>query len=659
MNITAQKVGEILATLPTGYYLGTRCKVSMDETLDTSKANPLTREIRIATCNVMDQLAGLPGDLDADKAERAVRAVLYHELSHVILTPDFHGCFYSVPRFLNVIEDERIESVLRTYYKKVGFREAVMRMNHWNPATAGEARDGDDYAYRVIRYRHGPADLLAKVDAFIKKWRNLDAASPKATARRYYREAQDLYGEICNRFDQEQEEKRRQQEEQQQEEQQESHGDEGDGNGEGTQSEDAESEENQSEECGGDEENEEAGDGESESGEDDAADEDSDDEGEGDESGDEDDASEEGDETEDGDESEDTDGESEEAGDDDGDEGEAENENGEDESGEGEDGDDGNEEDGEAEVENEDGEAGDDADEIEKAAEEADANTAPISMPRGKLLNKIQKSLEAVFGQYANPAISEPLTRTVIRACRKRGTRGGASNGYAGRIDPMSVGTRDDYRWWQRRGDTGNKFDRVHLVLWTDVSGSFCDDIPHINELVAALTEVERQMPRDFCFDVIEMHDWVSKHDKTEPLEDKGANTFSVQSGVLEAAKAVAKPGWTTYNVAVWDGFMDDGAYDAGRNTMVNLYDAKRKAGETLSDEEAQAAFNEGVAKYVTEQQRAAYNVLNTAKTIIVSDESNKPLLDAGCPNARRKYIKGDYASQFIKAVLEMLDRIM
>ena len=60
--------------------------------------------------------------------------MLYHELSHVILTPRtiFVRRNEEERDIINIFEDERIETLLQKFYIKVDFKDFVKQFNGWN-----------------------------------------------------------------------------------------------------------------------------------------------------------------------------------------------------------------------------------------------------------------------------------------------------------------------------------------------------------------------------------------------------------------------------------------------------------------------------------------------------------------------------------------------
>ena len=118
MEISFGRVKEIAQSLPIGFYAKEKISLDLDEKGTTSYYAPLENKIVIAYDTVCKALHKLEND---DYTETAIRSILYHEVSHVLLTPKS----MSVTDIINIFEDERIESVLSNYYYNVDFKKNV------------------------------------------------------------------------------------------------------------------------------------------------------------------------------------------------------------------------------------------------------------------------------------------------------------------------------------------------------------------------------------------------------------------------------------------------------------------------------------------------------------------------------------------------------
>lgn len=164
MTLNKNELEDILKTLPIGYYIGRKVEVSLDETSECSFYNPMEDRI----CISKSQLDNAMNELDESaNAEDDVRTMLYHEVSHAFLTPKNMKVNYQ----RNVFEDERIETLLSKYYKRVNFKSFVKRINHFH----GEApKTADSAFYQLVRYRIGETEWLERVKELISKYSTLN-----------------------------------------------------------------------------------------------------------------------------------------------------------------------------------------------------------------------------------------------------------------------------------------------------------------------------------------------------------------------------------------------------------------------------------------------------------------------------------------------------
>lgn len=194
MTLTFTKANEILQTLPVGYYLGRRTEIELSEFGDTSYCNMMTEKIVIAYPNIVEAAKRLVYITD-DQFEHDVRCIVYHEISHLVLTPK--NLTVTAPR--NVFEDERIETVLKDYYMKVNFKDFVKRINDYKP----EVKPTEPFQvfYNCVRFRDGKPEFVKRVAEIINKYRLLNNLSESRLIREYIEEIDKLYLDITNDFE--------------------------------------------------------------------------------------------------------------------------------------------------------------------------------------------------------------------------------------------------------------------------------------------------------------------------------------------------------------------------------------------------------------------------------------------------------------------------
>src|SRR5574344_968904 len=143
MNISVEELEEAAKGLPIGFYIGAHVPVTVSQYSDVSCCDVANREIKLSLQQMNLALSCVQ---DADAKSSTIRAMLYHEVSHAFLTP---SCMY--PRkHINIFEDERIETICRTLYKKVCFKKLLKQTNHWVGPT--DPRTTEDMFFQIVRF---------------------------------------------------------------------------------------------------------------------------------------------------------------------------------------------------------------------------------------------------------------------------------------------------------------------------------------------------------------------------------------------------------------------------------------------------------------------------------------------------------------------------
>ena len=191
MQVSRIQVENIFKTLPTGYYVGRQVKnVLTDE--QNSYYDLMNDEIHVSYPMIEKVSKSLP---DSSTLENDIRCLLYHEVSHALLTSN-ELC---ITAQTNVFEDERIETVLGNYYHGVDFKQFVKRVNNFHnekPQTA------DEMYYQVVRYRVGPQQFVERVSSIIDDYAQITRCSNWQTVYAYACEIDALYDDIVKYFNQ-------------------------------------------------------------------------------------------------------------------------------------------------------------------------------------------------------------------------------------------------------------------------------------------------------------------------------------------------------------------------------------------------------------------------------------------------------------------------
>ena len=180
---------DILKTLPVGYYLGHPVSLRLDPTGDSTHIELDCERVTVSYKNICTALENAPDDIDP---EPIIRALLYHEISHALLTPRgllaaasgdlIYKCcsrykngtdkvayiLAHVHDIINIFEDERIETTCHNYYMNVDFKRLLVLLNG-DPKDFMN-RDPIGKFFALVRYRIGSTEQLNTVSSIIKQF---------------------------------------------------------------------------------------------------------------------------------------------------------------------------------------------------------------------------------------------------------------------------------------------------------------------------------------------------------------------------------------------------------------------------------------------------------------------------------------------------------
>ena len=154
----------ILRGLPKAHYLKySTIDVELDTTAPTSYFNPANFEIKVALSNIVDAINNAK-KFDEKFLTTTIRSLLYHEISHAILTPrelkpriaeyikyrDKDSLL--TPNLVNVVEDERIETLLKSYYRDVDFKQNLKNIVEFDK----DAKNFEHFVFNALRFRYAP-----------------------------------------------------------------------------------------------------------------------------------------------------------------------------------------------------------------------------------------------------------------------------------------------------------------------------------------------------------------------------------------------------------------------------------------------------------------------------------------------------------------------
>ena len=190
MTITKALCQQILDTLPIGYYAGRKINVTLDEKENTSFYSPMEDSIVISLPIIADRLKNASENINS---ENAVRSMLYHEVSHAILTPTE----LRVNDIINIFEDERIETLLRNYYTDVDFRQQLLDIFGGNPP---KATNSTMAFYNAVRFGISNAAIQKRINQIIEDFSFMNRTTGESPCYDYWRAIMNLYDLIVKQY---------------------------------------------------------------------------------------------------------------------------------------------------------------------------------------------------------------------------------------------------------------------------------------------------------------------------------------------------------------------------------------------------------------------------------------------------------------------------
>ena len=187
MEITKALCESILETLPIGYYAGRRISITLDDKAESSFYSPMEDTIVVSFPIIAERMSKASEDVNP---ENAVRSMLYHEVSHAILTPKH----MPARDYMNIMEDERIETVLRNYYHGVDFKKQLYDLC----GGPSKATNPLQAFFNAVRFGFAPQEILDEVNKILRRYkgvhRNCDDYYP------YQYDTSHLYEKISRMF---------------------------------------------------------------------------------------------------------------------------------------------------------------------------------------------------------------------------------------------------------------------------------------------------------------------------------------------------------------------------------------------------------------------------------------------------------------------------
>ena len=222
MKLSFAACEDILKTLPIGYYLGHPVACRLDPEGEDTFINMDTESVTISYPTIATALENIKVPVEP---ESVIRGLLYHEISHALLTParlftcytprvieaslNATGCSKERARYLaanvrkimNIFEDERIETLCRDYYMNVDFKKNLFLINDVTPKEAATSPDPMDRFFAGVRFREASPELLDEVKTAIRKTANLCHGSSYTTCSNYVLQILGLFNKFIKDSD--------------------------------------------------------------------------------------------------------------------------------------------------------------------------------------------------------------------------------------------------------------------------------------------------------------------------------------------------------------------------------------------------------------------------------------------------------------------------
>lgn len=523
MVVARYMVEDILKTLPIGYYLGRNINVVLDDGAN-SFFDPIADKITIGYGMFKQTFAKVKTSYEMD-LEEVIRGVLYHEISHVILTPKNLKMYNKrIADQINIFEDERIETLMHNYYLKVNFKKNIIFICDYHGYT--KPKNAMDAFYQIVRFHAGPQQFIDRVKHIIKHFKNINAISTGGFVSDYVFEIEKLYNDIAKDFKRNPENYNQQPQNQNQN----GNGQNDDNNSDQTQNNSNNPQNSNSSDCS------------------DSSDSSSNDETEQtSDSG----SSKSDDKSKDKDQSNDT-----------------------------------NESDGNNDSNDR---ANDHANEDKNSKDKNDAKSNSSSKSAGHNLNDendvsvdnpnelnddkvddlikefdeafdenevksiVKSAINSILNVYYDPQITVKLQQIIDAKLKQKNKNGSAINSYSGRLNVRAVANRDDYKWWAQQNREGhiNMYSKVHFNLIIDNSWSFHRNDRMMNKFLQSLSKIKNP---DFDFDVITVNDNIVEWPKNTVQEFCSNAGTHLSSLIKYVIKDHTQPRANNYTIVCFDG---------------------------------------------------------------------------------------------------------
>lgn len=225
------------------------------------------------------------------------------------------------------------------------------------------------------------------------------------------------------------------------------------------------------------------------------------------------------------------------------------------------------------------------------------------------------------INQFADEKMQEQINLILQNISKSSHRNGSAINSYSGIFDPRSAG-QDDCKFFTQKNRLGHikAYSKIHLNLFIDRSGSFCESEELVNKLLFALAKFE-SVNENFTFDLVTC----ACGERLEPkdkrvLKTGGGNDLDKE--IFELYRRLQLSGQMNYNIVLFDG-------DAFTDTSWGI------------EEEAHKNFG----------------AFNHSNVVIISDDDNEDYITEFAPSAKHIFTTR-YAEELINNVMTALQTL-
>lgn len=509
----------ILDTLPVSYYLKHPINVELKLDSETSYYDPITQNIVVSYFQLLN--IDYNENTTYEEFENDIRCMLYHEISHAILTAKSSVDSYYFREYhdiINIFEDQRIETILHNYYMRVDFKGFVKRICNYKPFET--PKSALDLFFRIVRFQEYTNDtektFVEKVNDLITKYAPLNSMSDFNVFNWYAQDVYYLYEEIERYFNQNQNAQNQPNQQMSSNSQMN-----GNGSGNGMSVNGSNESQNQSNENGTENEDQNEELTENEDQEDNAN-------------------------TQNGKNCSDSNAN--------------DNANG-----------------------NEKGNGSDTTENVENSQDTPPTDLLEELLQNKDfqefLQNVINNALSEMF-KYDNDKFANKIERILFSRTKENGNAYGCTSAYSGRIDSRLYGTnREPYKWCVRDGGTQiAKAKPLRLNLYIDNSDSFENNEDIVNSMLQELTKLEK-IKNDFEFTFTTINHRVVPHAKNDRILKCGGGT-RLQDNIIDIFNKNQDINYTTYNVVLFDGECKNShlfkTFNTNNTILISDYDNKQ-----------------------------------------------------------------------------------